>query len=158
MVDFVKSMNDPNCTNAERIEKLNKMEVNHTNLYKDAMNGKGIDRHLFALYVVCKGLGQENEFLQNILTIPWTLSTSQTPHTQQTAVPDPNWKSFNDKLCAGGGFGTVDCNGYGVAYLFPNDYRIFFHISSKKSCDKTDSRRFGRILYESLDLIRDLFV
>lgn len=55
MVDFVKAMNDPNCTNAQRIEKLNKMEVNHTNLYKDAMNGKGIDRHLFALYVVCKG-------------------------------------------------------------------------------------------------------
>lgn len=55
MVDFVRSMNDPNCTNAERIEKLNKMEANHTNLYKDAMNGKGIDRHLFALYVVCKG-------------------------------------------------------------------------------------------------------
>ena len=90
MVDFVHSMNDPNCTNAERIKKLNKMEFNHSNLYKDAMNGKGIDRHLFALYVVCKGLGQENEFLQSILTMPWTLSTSQTPHTQQTEVPDAN--------------------------------------------------------------------
>jgi len=157
MVDFVMCMNDPNCTNAQRIEKLNKMEATHTNLYKDAMNGKGIDRHLFALYVVCKGLGQENEFLQNILTMPWTLSTSQTPHTQQTAVPDPNWKSFNDKLCAGGGFGTVDVNGYGIAYLFPNDHRIFFHISSKKSCPKTDSRRFGKLIFDSLDSIKNLF-
>jgi carnitine O-palmitoyltransferase 1 len=98
MVDFVLSMNDPDCDNAERIRRLNKMEEKHTNLYKDAMNGKGVDRHLFALYVACKGLGQESEFLQNVLTMPWTLSTSQTPHTQQTAVPDPNWMSFNNKV------------------------------------------------------------
>jgi len=158
MADFVKSMNDPKCTNAERIEKLNKMEMTHTNLYKDAMNGKGIDRHLFALYVVCKGLGHENKFLENILTIPWVLSTSQTPHTQQTAVPDPNWKSFDNKLCAGGGFCCVSDEGYGCAYLFPNDHRIFFHISSKKSCPQTDSRRFAKHIYQSLDEIKDLFI
>lgn len=39
--EFVKAMCNPNCTNAERIEKLNKMEVNHTNLYKNAMCGRG---------------------------------------------------------------------------------------------------------------------
>ena len=125
MVDFVLSMNNPKCSNEKRIQLLNRMEMKHTNLYKDAMNGKGIDRHLFALYVACKGLGQvsytgfwmskelkltlktnqkfnqklqESEFLQNVLTMPWTLSTSQTPHTQQTAVPDPNWMSFNNKV------------------------------------------------------------
>ena len=29
----------------------------HQKLYRDAMNGDGIDRHLFALYLVSKGLG-----------------------------------------------------------------------------------------------------
>lgn len=29
----------------------------HQCLYRDAMNGKGVDRHIFALYVACKGLG-----------------------------------------------------------------------------------------------------
>lgn len=49
---------------------------------------------------------QESEFLQSVLTRPWTLSTSQTPHTQQVHIPDPNWPTFNDKVCPGGGFGN----------------------------------------------------
>jgi hypothetical protein len=49
---------------------------------------------------------KESEFLHNVLTRQWTLSTSQTPHTQQTEVPDPNHPTFNDKLCPGGGFGN----------------------------------------------------
>ena len=28
----------------------------HAAMYKDCMNGKGLDRHLFALYVISKGL------------------------------------------------------------------------------------------------------
>jgi len=30
----------------------------HQMLYRDAMCGRGVDRHLFGLFVVCKGLGQ----------------------------------------------------------------------------------------------------
>lgn len=36
---------------------LKRAAEKHQNLYRDAMNGKGIDRHLFALYVACKGFG-----------------------------------------------------------------------------------------------------
>lgn len=43
----------------------------HQKLYRDAMNGKGIDRHLFALYVVSKGLGYVSCFV----------FASQTVHT-----------------------------------------------------------------------------
>ena len=31
--------------------------IRHQKFYRDAMNGLGIDRHLFALFVVSKGLG-----------------------------------------------------------------------------------------------------
>ncbi len=49
-------MNDPTVARDKRIELLRRACDNHQKLYRDAMNGKGIDRHLFGLYVVCKGL------------------------------------------------------------------------------------------------------
>lgn len=42
---------------AECIQLLRQACTTHQKLYKDAMNGKGVDRHLFGLFVVCKGLG-----------------------------------------------------------------------------------------------------
>jgi len=42
----------------EKLKLLRVAADKHQQLYRDAMNGKGIDRHLFALYVCCKGLGQ----------------------------------------------------------------------------------------------------
>lgn len=48
-------------------------------------------------------------------------------------------------------------NGYGISYLFPNDHRIFFHITSKHSCPETDTSRIGKLLYDSLDEIKALF-
>lgn len=29
----------------------------HQMLYRDAMCGRGVDRHMFGLFVICKGLG-----------------------------------------------------------------------------------------------------
>ena len=49
----------------------------HVRMYKDAMTGKGIDRHLFCLYVVSKYLGIESPILKEVLSEPWKLSTSQ---------------------------------------------------------------------------------
>ena len=37
----------------------------HARQYKDCMNGMGIDRHLFALYVVSKGL----DYVSSILVL-----------------------------------------------------------------------------------------
>ena len=154
---FVLAMLDPNCSTAEKIRLLQVAANKHTILYKDAMNGKGIDRHLFGLYIASRGLGYDCKFLGDLLARTWTLSTSQTPHTQQTNVPDPNYQNFNDKLCSGGGFMAVAENGYGVSYLFPNESRIFFHITSRHSSAETDTSRFGKLLYDSLDEIKALF-
>ena len=41
------------------------------------MTGKGVDRHLFTLYVVSRYLGLESKFLDKALTQQWKLSTSQ---------------------------------------------------------------------------------
>ena len=50
---------------------------NHVNMYQAAMTGKGVDRHLFTLYVVSRYLGLESKFLDKALKEPWKLSTSQ---------------------------------------------------------------------------------
>ena len=63
--------------NKDRIALLAKATAQHQNGYRDAMCGKGIDRHLFCLYVVSKYLGIESPFLKEVLSEPWRLSTSQ---------------------------------------------------------------------------------
>jgi hypothetical protein len=50
-----------NISKEEKISLLKKAADTHQKLYRDAMNGKGIDRHLFALYVCCKGLNHVSE-------------------------------------------------------------------------------------------------
>ncbi|XP_051537962.1 carnitine O-palmitoyltransferase 1, liver isoform-like isoform X2 [Myxocyprinus asiaticus] len=48
------------CTASER----------HQQLYRMAMTGAGIDRHLFCLYIVSKYLGEESPFLKELSTAP----------------------------------------------------------------------------------------
>ncbi|KAF5402553.1 Carnitine O-palmitoyltransferase 1 liver [Paragonimus heterotremus] len=136
-VAFVKAMENPDCTNALRLEKLRAASDYHQSLYRDAMTGKGIDRHLFCLYVVARHLGIESPFLQEAVRQPWQLSTSQTPHGQTSQVR--NLPQFSDFVSMGGGFGPVSDTGYGVSYVISSENTTFFHISSKRSCPLTVS-------------------
>jgi len=42
---------------------------------------------------------------------------------------------------AGGGFGPVSSDGYGISYIISGENKIFFHISSRKSSNKTVSQK-----------------
>uniref|UniRef100_A0A3P9CVL1 carnitine O-palmitoyltransferase n=1 Tax=Maylandia zebra TaxID=106582 RepID=A0A3P9CVL1_9CICH len=112
----------------------------HQNLYRMAMTGAGIDRHLFCLYVVSKYLGVESPFLKEVLSEPWRLSTSQTPVQQMNLF---DLKNHPDFISLGGGFGPVADDGYGVSYIIVGEDMVNFHVSSKYSCSQTDSHRFG---------------
>ena len=48
----------------EKLVLLQKACLRHQRGYQEAMTGKGVDRHLFALYVVSKYLNVESEFLK----------------------------------------------------------------------------------------------
>uniref|UniRef100_A0AAQ5XZQ8 carnitine O-palmitoyltransferase n=1 Tax=Amphiprion ocellaris TaxID=80972 RepID=A0AAQ5XZQ8_AMPOC len=111
----------------------------HQNLYRMAMTGAGIDRHLFCLYVVSKYLGVESPFLKEVLSEPWRLSTSQTP-VQQMELFD--LKNNPDYISLGGGFGPVADDGYGVSYIIVGEDMINFHVSSKHSCSETVNKAF----------------
>nr|KAG5707252.1 hypothetical protein BaRGS_000026 [Batillaria attramentaria] len=85
---FAHAFVDPSVSVDEKKRLLTAACEHHQVMYKDAMNGKLIDRHLFALYVASRGLGYECEFLKKVLSIPWTLSTSQQPQQQIAWAPD----------------------------------------------------------------------
>ncbi|XP_056273795.1 carnitine O-palmitoyltransferase 1, muscle isoform isoform X2 [Pseudoliparis swirei] len=153
-VAFVRAMEDAGATNAQRLALFRKAADKHQNMYRLAMTGSGIDRHLFCLYIVSKYLGIDSPFLKKVLSEPWKLSTSQTPQ-QQLNLVDIN--KFPKYVGAGGGFGPVADDGYGVSYIIVGENLITFHISSKFSSPDTDSFRFGQHICNAMLDIQALF-
>ena len=49
-------MVEDNRSTQEKIRLLQKAAGVHQRRYRDCMSAEGFDRHLFALYVACKGL------------------------------------------------------------------------------------------------------
>ncbi|XP_047451892.1 carnitine O-palmitoyltransferase 1, liver isoform isoform X2 [Mugil cephalus] len=141
-------------TREERLRLLKVAAEKHQNMYRLAMTGQGIDRHLFCLYVVSKYLGEDSAFLKEVLSEPWRLSTSQTP-LQQVELFD--LVRHPEYVSSGGGFGPVADDGYGVSYIILGENLINFHISSKHSSSETDSHRFGTHLKQSMLDLLDLF-
>jgi len=153
--NFVLAMSDEKSTREERIKLFKAAAENHVKLYREAMTGSGIDRHLFCLYVVSKYLEVDVPFLQKVLGEPWRLSTSQTPCGQTGRI---DFNKRPDLRLAGGGFGPVDDQGYGVSYVICGEDLISFHISCKKSCPTTDARKFGQKIKESMKELKDLLI
>ncbi|XP_037713136.1 carnitine O-palmitoyltransferase 1, liver isoform isoform X1 [Drosophila subpulchrella] len=151
---WVKAMQNPTTTNDERVKLLQAACDRHQLGYQDAMCGRGIDRHLFCLYVVSKYLEVDSPFLNEVLSEPWRLSTSQTPHGQ---TPKMDLKKHPNCISAGGGFGPVADDGYGVSYIIAGENLIFFHISAKTTCQQTDVHRFSENISQALSDIRSMF-
>nr|KAF6324312.1 carnitine palmitoyltransferase 1A [Myotis myotis] len=152
--DFVLAMADPSQTMEQRLRLFKMASEKHQHMYRLAMTGAGIDRHLFCLYVVSKYLAVESPFLKEVLSEPWRLSTSQTP-LQQPELFD--LEKNTEYVSSGGGFGPVADDGYGVSYILVGENLINFHISSKFSCPDTDSHRFGKHLRQAMTDIIALF-
>ncbi|XP_038663259.1 carnitine O-palmitoyltransferase 1, liver isoform isoform X1 [Scyliorhinus canicula] len=131
---FVLAMMDPTQMCEQKLKLFKLAAEKHQSLYRHAMTGAGIDRHLFCLYVVSKYLGVESPFLKEVLSEPWKLSTSQTPH-QLLELVDLN--KFPEYVSSGGGFGPVADDGYGVSYIMVGETLINMHISSKYSSSET---------------------
>ncbi|XP_036286038.1 carnitine O-palmitoyltransferase 1, muscle isoform [Pipistrellus kuhlii] len=151
---FVKAMVQGSHTKADLQKLFRKASEKHQNMYRLAMTGAGIDRHLFCLYVVSKYLGVSSPFLAEVLSEPWRLSTSQTAQFQ---IGMFDAKKYPNHLGAGGGFGPVADDGYGVSYMIAGENTIFFHISSKFSSSETNAQRFGKHIHQALLDIADLF-
>ncbi len=119
---------------------------------QDSMTGRGVDRHLFCLYVVSRYLEMDSPFLSSALGQPWRLSTSQTAVRGEFVEVAKN----PELISVGGGFGPVDDQGYGVSYLFVGEERVFFHVSCKKSNESTDAKEFAMEIKKALADIKAL--
>jgi hypothetical protein len=137
---WVKAMEDPTVPAEERRCLLKVAAEDHQARTKQAMAGQGIDRHLFALYVVARGMDINSPFLEQVLGYQWTLSTSQVPWRQANKADfgDIDWSRV---AISSGGFGPVDQSGYGCCYNFMDDTYLLMHISSRKSAPNTDSKK-----------------
>jgi carnitine O-palmitoyltransferase 1 len=160
MADFVLAMCNVGTgstpkTNAEKRALLRTATDDHVQYAKMASAGQGVDRHLFGLYVIAVGIGMDPvpEFLADALSKSWTLSTSQTPSNQTG-----KWNASKEPgaLTIGGGFGPVDVNGYGVSYIISGENRITFHVASRVSSEKTNSKRFADHINQALLDMRDM--
>uniref|UniRef100_G3UNC8 carnitine O-palmitoyltransferase n=1 Tax=Loxodonta africana TaxID=9785 RepID=G3UNC8_LOXAF len=147
-------VDQPGQTVEHRLRLFRMASEKHQLLYRLAMTGSGIDRHLFCLYVVSKYLAVDSPFLKEVLSEPWRLSTSQTPQ-QQVELFD--LERNPEYVSSGGGFGPVADDGYGVSYILVGEKLINFHISSKFSSPETDSHRFGKHLKQAMVDIITLF-
>jgi carnitine O-palmitoyltransferase 1 len=70
---------DKSKTVKERAELLCKACSSHQDRNRQATVGNGLDRHLFVLLVLSKGLGLKSAFLERFAQQKWLLSTSQPP-------------------------------------------------------------------------------
>lgn len=148
---FVKMLLDENSDKQEALAIFRKASTNHVNMNLQAMVGRGVDRHLFGLYVVCSYLGLESSFLKKAFSMPWGLSTSQTPTNQLSYITSKD-KEYSI-ICPGGGFGPVDPNGYGVSYTVMGDSLLNFHVSSQVSAESTNSKRFAHNIGRAMEMI-----
>jgi carnitine O-palmitoyltransferase 1, liver isoform len=151
---WVKAMEDKNSNTKERVRLLNEACNQHQKGYLDAMVGRGVDRHLFCLYVVSKYLEVESPFLKDVISEPWKLSTSQTPFGQ---TPKTDLKNNPNFLSAHGGFGPASRDGYGISYIIAGDDLIFFHVSSNKSSSATNTGRFVKGIKNALNDMKIMF-
>jgi carnitine O-palmitoyltransferase 1, liver isoform len=132
---FCDAMQDANASAGKRVHLLRKAIRRHVRTMQNAMNGRGVDRHLLALRIAAMENGIELPalFKDKGYQFEWELSTSQTPVQRG----------------AGGGFGPVAFGGYGVSYN-PTEQELFFHITSFSQCDGTSSKKFAEALEHTL--------
>ncbi|KAI1703198.1 choline/Carnitine o-acyltransferase domain-containing protein [Ditylenchus destructor] len=150
---FVKAMLDEKYNKAQKLERLQTACKSHHTRNREIMLGKGVDRHLFVLYILSRAAGVSSAFLNYYISQPWTLSTSQPPNVTNQVDED----SDKGHTWLGASFGPVCQDGYGVCYRFGGEHSICIYITSFKSSSKTDSDHFRTLLKESLIEMANLF-
>ncbi|KAF8969174.1 acyltransferase ChoActase/COT/CPT [Flammula alnicola] len=127
---WVLSMVNPNASNTQRFELLRQAISSHTRRTREAMTGRGIDRHILGLRLLLRPLsGESAALLDDELferSAQWKLSTSGLSA---------------GLLFKGTGFGTSYEDGYGINYLAAPEM-VKFGIESKFSNSLTSTQLF----------------
>ncbi|GMS92522.1 hypothetical protein PENTCL1PPCAC_14697, partial [Pristionchus entomophagus] len=153
---FVRAMETPEIARSERAELLRKACAAHATRNRESMVGRGVDRHLFVLYVMAQATRTRSPFLDHYVQQEWLLSTSHTPVVTNYAVKEEG----EDEQFAwlGASFGPVAEAGYGICYRLVAGHSICMHITNNHSAGNTDSDRLRSHLVRALEEMSALFV
>ncbi|RUS16391.1 hypothetical protein BC937DRAFT_91265 [Endogone sp. FLAS-F59071] len=148
-VAWVKAMEDPSVPTEKKALLGREAIKSHIKYMADAVEGRGVDRHLLGLRLTLK----PDETKPAIFTDPayaysshWYLSTSQ----------------LTSEYFEGYGWGEVQPDGFGIAYMIKNN-SLHFNVASRKDLvvhgvkhvDATQKMR--AFLEEAADDMRQLF-
>lgn len=138
---FVETWTNYNSTIEEKVQTFQAACKQHVKYLSEAADGKGVDRHLFAL----KQMIPEGEPLPEIFTDP-IFNYSQTWFISSSQVPSENFLSW--------GWSQVIDEGLGLAYLVNKDW-LNIHISAKKG-QGLNSSHFKWYLTETANEMKDI--
>ncbi|XP_036674716.3 carnitine O-acetyltransferase [Drosophila suzukii] len=140
---FCYAMEDPGFSVQERADKLREAVMCHQMYAKLALQGKGVDRHLFGLKLMA---------VENCLPIPefftspgYVKSTHFRMSTSQVAT----------KYDAFMGYGPATDDGYSCCYN-PRENDIILAISAWRHCQVTDPIKLAKILKQSFTQMREV--
>ncbi|XP_031553075.1 carnitine O-acetyltransferase-like [Actinia tenebrosa] len=137
-LEFVQSMANPSCSNAERLSFMRAAINAHTTYTKEAINGQGIDRHLLGLKLIAleSGMNVPELFMDSTYaySLHFKISTSQVPFKEETYLL----------------FGPAVPDGYGICYN-PGLKKLMFGVTTYNSNPTTNSGHFASCLQRSLD-------
>lgn len=130
---------EPSSTAEEKHAALRLATKEHSRLVKEASQGKGVDRHLFAL----KCIGERNNLpLPNFFqSKPWKTLNNTILSTSNCG--NPSLRLF--------GFGPVVPDGYGIGYIIKDD-ALSYSVSSKHR----QTQRYVNTLRDTLLEIQQL--
>jgi len=136
-VAFVKAMCDSTSTDSERFEKLKAAVATHSTLARDALAGKGVDRHLMGL---------------NILSEMSGIKPRPALFTDKGYLVGKKYRLSTSNISMGdspifGGFMAMYDDGYGVCYGLM-DGSMKFSITSVATCRTTSAR----VMKDALEL------
>lgn len=140
-LDFCRSMLDFKFTDQERAEKLRKAVAGHQLYAKLALQGKGVDRHLFGLKLMA---------LENGLPIPDFFSSPGFIKSSNFRV---STSQVATKYEAFMGYGPAVDDGYACCYN-PREHDIILAISSWRHCEITNHIKFSNSLEKSFSQMR----
>ncbi|EDW88244.1 uncharacterized protein LOC6527440 [Drosophila yakuba] len=142
---FLMAMQSQTASMSEKLSALQKAVDAHERLIKEAINGQGIDRHLFGLQAMALENGMPlPEFFRSkgyVRSVTFQLFTSQVATSHEGFMA----------------YGPLLSDGYGVCYN-PQEKKIIFAISAWKSCPQINVIRFGKAIKHSLNDMRKLIL
>ncbi|KAJ1734391.1 Carnitine O-acetyltransferase mitochondrial [Coemansia sp. Benny D160-2] len=141
---WCRALADSSTTTQERIRLFRLALEKHTRLTREAVAGRGVDRHLLGLRMVLRPGEQKPEVFEDpaySYSSHWYLSTSQ--------ISSENFTSY--------GWSEVTPKGYGIAYNIRKD-SLIIHTTCIRGSYGLDSDRFAQAFETAAIDVRNMLL